>query len=113
METTVNLEVLLEDAKKLFEQGKETDLIRHSLETKGADKETIDTVINQIKSLSYLKRRKRGFMLGLAGSVLLIIGFVLTVVFFHANVSIHFVMYSMTSIGAILLMAGLVEIIGW
>lgn len=113
METINNFETLFEEAKKLIAQGKETDSIRTTLSSTGADQQTIETIIQQVKSLNYLKRRKRGFFLGLAGSILLIVGFVLTVIFYHANISFGFVMYSMTSIGAILLIAGLVEIIGW
>jgi len=113
MTATTQLESLFEEAKKLIEQGKEIESVKKSLALSGADDQTIDTIISQLKSLNFLKRRKRGFILGVTGSMLLLIGFVLTVIFFHAGISIQFVMYTLTSLGAILLVAGLVEIIGW
>ncbi|HMT30373.1 MAG TPA: hypothetical protein PKD91_13955 [Bacteroidia bacterium] len=108
-----NLELLLDEAKKMIDQGREKSQVKQNLISMGASEETIETILNQIKSLNYLKRRKRGFILGICGSILLIVGFALTVIFFHKNMSIDFVMYGMTSVGVILLVAGLVEIIGW
>jgi len=113
MEPTNNIEQYLTQANQLVEEGKEFETIRTHLAASGADELTVDTIISQIKSLSYLKRRKRGFLLGAIGSLMLITGFILTVIFYHSGISIHYVMYSMTSIGVILLIAGLVEVIGW
>lgn len=113
MTATTQLESLFEEAKKLIEQGQATETVKKSLAASGADEQTIETIINQIKSLNFLKRRKRGFIMGVVGSILLVIGFVVTVIFFHAGISTHFVMYTLTSLGALLLVAGLVEIIGW
>ena len=113
MEPTKNIEHFLIQANQLLQEGKEFETIRQHLHASGADELTVDTIIRQIKSLSYLKRRKRGFILGLTGSILLIVGFILTVIFYHSGVSIHYVMYGMTSVGVILLIAGLVEVIGW
>jgi hypothetical protein len=113
MEPTKKIEDYLSQAHQLIEEGNEFDSVRQHLEASGADALTVDTIIRQIKSLSYLKRRKRGVILGLIGSIMLIVGFILTVIFYHSGVSIHYVMYGMTSIGVILLIAGLVEVIGW
>jgi hypothetical protein len=113
MEPAKSIEQYLTQAQQLLEEGKELDSVRHHLAASGADELTVDTIIRQIKSLSYLKRRRRGFLLGLFGSILLVAGFILTVIFYHSGISIHYVMYGMTSIGVILLIAGLVDVIGW
>ena len=113
MEQHTSPEILLEKIKMLMEQGQETDLIRKYLETNGIEPEKIETLIGQIKDQKYLKQRKKGFLLGFIGSLTLFIGFGLTVFFYHSGISIHYVMYSLTSIGAILLIVGLVYIIGW
>ena len=113
MTASTPVESLFEEAKKLIEEGKETESVKKSLSLSGADEQTIETIINQIKSLNFLKRRKRGILLGVTGSFLLLLGFVITVIFFHAGISIHFVMYTLTSLGALLLLAGLIDIFGW
>ncbi|MBL0341614.1 MAG: hypothetical protein IPP71_12135 [Bacteroidetes bacterium] len=113
MEQAANLENLFNEAKALIAQGKETEYVRNILSQSGVDTNVIDTIINQIKSQQFLKRRKRGFMLMAVGSILLFIGFLLTVFFFHSGISIHYVMYGMTSVGVLLLIAGLVEVVGW
>ncbi len=113
MEPATNVEMLLNEAAELIAKGKEPDFVKEKLAAYGLDENAISSILHQIKSKRFLIRRKRGFLLGLIGSLLLFVGFILTVVFFHAGISIHFVMYSMTSIGALLLVLGLVEVLGW
>jgi hypothetical protein len=113
MESAFAMEHLMETASRMLDEGKNPNHIREHLLASGAPPEHIETVVKQVKTRIYLKRRKRGFILGAAGSLLLVIGFILTVVFYHSGVSIHVVMYSMTSLGAILLVAGMVDFIGW
>lgn len=113
MEPTNHIDQYLTQAKQLMLEGKEFESVKAHLTASGADEVTVETIIHQIRTHSYLKRRKRGFFLGLAGATLLLLGFILTVIFYHSGISIHYVMYGMTSLGVILLVAGLVEIIGW
>ncbi len=113
MEATQYFDQYLTQAQQLVLEGKEFDSVKEHLTASGADAVTVETIIHQLRTHTYLKRRKRGFFLGLAGAIMLMLGFLLTVLFYHSGISIHYVMYGMTSIGAILLVAGLVEIIGW
>jgi hypothetical protein len=113
MEPSYQIEAYITQAKELLNQGNDIKKISESLADSGANEIMIETVIRQLKSVIYLKRRKRGFKLGVAGSILLMTGFILTVLFYHSGISIHYVMYGMTSLGVILLMAGLVELVGW
>ena len=100
-------------ASNLFKEGKDADSVRTELAGAGAAEDVIQSIISQLQSQNFLKRRKRGIAMGVTGSVLLLIGFVLTVIFFHSGVSINYVMYGLTSLGVILLMAGMVDVLGW
>jgi hypothetical protein len=113
MTTTQNLEDLMSAAGKMIDEGLETDKIRHRLAGSGADENTIETIIHQLKAQIYLRRRKRGFLFGLAGTILLVVGFLLTVLFYHSGISIHYVMYGMTSVGVILVLVGMIDVLGW
>ena len=113
MESSNKIDTYLLQALQLAEEGKAIDVIRLQLTVSGADESTVETIVGQVKSVSFLKRRKRGVVLGAIGSLLLITGFILTVIFYHSGIPFHFVMYGMTSLGVLLLIAGLVEVIGW
>ena len=106
-------EELVTIASTLQDTGKDADTIRQALSASGADEQTQESIIHQIKTLHYLRRRKRGFMFGAAGSIILIVGFFLTVFLFHQGSSFNLIMYGMTSLGAILLLVGMVDILGW
>lgn len=111
--TTPSFDDLLSSAQELLDAGKDLDSIRNALNASGTDNETLELIIHQIKSRKYLRRRKRGFVIGAIGSGILIIGFFLTVFLFHHGSSFNAVMYGMTSVGVILLLIGMVEIMGW
>ena len=104
---------LLQSAEELLNAGKDNEDIRKALQAAGADQSTLDSIISQIRSLRYLRRRKRGFIIGAIGSGILIVGFFLTVILFHHGSSFNAIMYGMTSIGVIMLLIGMVEIMGW
>lgn len=113
MEYTGNVESFMEVASRMINEGSDTDKVKSNLLSLGADEVMVETIIRQAKALRHLKRRKRGFLIGTIGSILLVVGFFLTVIFYHYGINFNFVMYSMTSVGVILLMIGLIEIIGW
>jgi hypothetical protein len=113
MTISTSIEQVLDEAGKMVNDGIETDKIRSYLSNAGMDKQSIESLIHQLKSQLYLKRRKRGFTFGIIGSIMLVIGFLLTVLFYHSGISIHFVMYGMTSVGVILLLIGMIDILGW
>src|SRR6187397_274933 len=113
MEPKPNIEIYFIKTQQLLDEGLDYESIRKLLAESGADEVTVATIIGQVKSNSFLKRRKRGLILGLTGSVFLVVGFILTVLFYHSGISIDYVMYGMTSLGAILLLAGLIEVLGW
>ena len=113
MDPNSNIEHYFIKAQQLLDEGLDYESVRKFLAKSGADDVTIATIMGQVKSNSFLKRRKRGLVLGLTGSVFLGVGFILTVLFYHSGISINYVMYGMTSLGAILLLAGMIEVLGW
>ncbi|HEX5002035.1 MAG TPA: hypothetical protein VFW78_06035 [Bacteroidia bacterium] len=93
--------------------GNDFSTIRSALLSAGADDSTADTIVGQLKSAHYLRRRKRGFVLTAVGSFMLLTGFLLTVFLFHHNSDFNTVMYGMTSVGVLLLLLGMVLVLGW
>jgi hypothetical protein len=87
--------------------------IEANLKEAGAADEIIVIIIREIKTLHYLKRKKRGFKLVLAGSLLLVFGFIITLILFHSGNSINYAMYGLTIAGIILLLWGMTDIMGW
>jgi hypothetical protein len=65
-----------------------------------------------IRSEFYARKRSRGIKWIAYGSFLLLTSFILTVFLFHKNASIDVVMYGLTSVGIVMLMIGLVDLIG-
>lgn len=113
METVTTLDSVQDELRRMISKGEEAEKMLNFLLNSGIDPQSASEMIIRERSEYLKKRRQRGFVLGIIGSGLLIIGFLLTVIFFHTGVNFHFVMYGLTSLGAILLMAGLVEVIGW
>ncbi|MFM7054393.1 MAG: hypothetical protein ACKOX7_06605 [Bacteroidota bacterium] len=103
----------LELAKNLVANGKEYDHVIEQLKKHGASDEDAMLFTNQARKSYCMRKRKRGFALGLIGIVLLFSGFFLTVFLFHADKSIDITLYGMTSSGAILLLLGMIDVLGW
>ncbi len=106
-------EMHFEQVEKWLAQGQTRDFIHQKLVAAGISEERVSQFVDTILSERLSKRRQRGILLILIGSVLLVLGFLLTVFLFHANASIDVVMYGMTGVGILILMIGLVDIFGW
>lgn len=113
MENAIVTNQVEEELRRMIRSGAETEKLLGFLLNAGMDPQSASELIIHERSLYLKKRRHRGFILGGIGSALLVIGFLLTVIFYHSGINFHFVMYGLTSIGAILLMAGMVDVIGW
>jgi hypothetical protein len=114
MNAVINLSDPLKEAIHHYRaQGLSWNEIREQLKDDGYPQDEVNLMIRAIKSEDYLKRRKRGIILGVTGSILLVIGFILTVIFYHSGISFNLVMYGMTSLGILLLLAGMVDLMGW
>jgi len=99
-------------AKHLFELNKSFEYIREQLVIFGADEPTTNEILGQLKKIHYANKRKRGSLIILTGSILLLIGFIMTISNFYANSSFAFVMYGFTSLGLLVIFIGLYDCFG-
>jgi len=113
MENQLHYEENLKDAISWITQGETRDNIRKRLLDKGLEDCVLCNVMNAVSVFYYAKRRERGVGLLIAGSILLVSGFFLTVFLFHANASIDMAMYGLTGTGILVLLYGLIEVLGW
>lgn len=99
-------------ARQLLERDSDFRYIREKLYERTGDKVLSDEIVDQVRDVYYAKKRKDGMAKLGIGCVLLIIGFVLTVINYHSNESFSLVMYGFTSGGLALLFWGLYDIFG-
>lgn len=99
-------------AKNLAEENKSFEEIEKILLQKTNNEIIVSEIISRLKKIQHAIKSKNGLIkLGIA-SFFLLSGFLITCINFHSNQSFTIVMYSFTSIGLILMLWGLYEIIG-
>jgi hypothetical protein len=96
----------LADTRKSFEE------IENQLKLKTDNEETITEIIKRLKKLRHAIKTKSGLIKLGIGALFLVVGFLITCINFHSNQSFTLVMYGFTSIGLVLMLWGLYEIIG-
>lgn len=94
----------------LKKYGHDDDSIKAKLKDQGADEQTIETLFSQLEKQRQGHRRIKGVNLVFAGGIILIIGFLLTYLFYDSGETMHYVMYSFTTLGIVILGWGLVMI---
>jgi hypothetical protein len=99
-------------AKNMAEHNPDFAYIRESVFEKCNDRELAKEIVDQVRLVYYAKKRKSGLSKLGIGCILLILGFVLTVINYHSNESFSLVMYGFTSLGLLLLFWGLYDIFG-
>lgn len=106
MEKEMLMTEFSDEATRMMASGaKEKDIETRLLE-KGLDLERIRALLKNIKETRIRNDRSRGFLLIGIGAIMLVTSFFLTVMHFHADNSIDFVMYGLTVPGIILVMIG-------
>lgn len=98
-------------ALQLHKEGYPVKSIHNMLQKEGLKEDVLIEAMCRIKLLVYKKRKSRGVQLMVGGGVLLITGFVMTVLMFHQNVNFDMIMYGFTSIGTLLLGYGAYEVL--
>ncbi|TND00367.1 MAG: hypothetical protein FD123_4386 [Bacteroidetes bacterium] len=98
---------------ELLSRGHSTQELRDFLSGKGLDDDVSERLIKQAKTIRMIKSRKTGMVLLAIGSIFLLGGFIVTAVLFHSGTSVNYAMYTLTTIGILLLMIGLVKVMGW
>lgn len=99
-------------ARQLVERDTDFKHIREMLYERTGDRKLSDEIVDQVRDVYYAKKRKEGLAKLGIGCVLLVIGFVLTVINYHSNESFSLVMYGFTSGGLCLLFWGLYDMFG-
>lgn len=110
MEQRLTFDEHLNNAKMMLEQGHANDFIESQLNKGGADSITMSEVLMQIKHLRNAKRTQTGGKLILSGVALMGLGFIVSFFLLDSGTLLAFALYGLTSIGVILLVAGLVMI---
>ncbi|MFN3341756.1 MAG: hypothetical protein ACK40M_03610 [Flavobacteriales bacterium] len=100
------------EAKFLSDSGYDSKAILARLHEKGIDEIQAQETLNKLKKEHLEKRRKRGVIFIAIGGICLFSGFLLSAILFHSNSSPAIPLYGMTSIGIILLLAGMADCLG-
>lgn len=98
-------------ALKLHNEGYSVKTIHHMLMKEGLKEDLLVEAMCRIKLLVYKKRKSRGVNMMVAGGILLLIGFAMTVMMFHQNANFDMVMYGFTILGTLLMGYGAYEVL--
>ena len=99
-------------ARNLADHGTPFSDIEEELRKKTENDILIAVTITKVKKAYYEAQRKKGLTKLAIGSILLVIGFVITCTNFYSNTSFTVVMYSFTSVGLLVMFWGVYEIFG-
>ena len=110
MQNETSINELISRIKDMHHQGYDKDSIPGRLIEMGFDKETVDVCFQQYIKMKDKQHRQAGLMLILTGALTLVFSCVLTIVLHYNNQSLEFVMYGVTSVGLIIVFAGLMKI---
>jgi len=88
------------------------DLLEKHLLQKTDNIVLITVAITEAKKDHYARMRKEGIPKIALGSVLIVVGFLITCLNFHANKSFDFAMYGLTSAGIGIVFWGLYKMVG-
>lgn len=100
----------IEQAISLYNSLYDYEKVNEELVKLGADASLADNLVIELKKIHRAKRRHRGIVLAGIGSFILIFGFILSIILFHAGMSIDIALFGPTSVGAIILIWGMAEI---
>jgi hypothetical protein len=103
---------LYHHATERYRAGLTYEKIQTELLGKCADEPMVFAVMKKVKSDNFARARKEGRVLLAAGFLFILAGFVITCFNFHANQSVAFAMYGLTTIGLAVVFYGLYKIIG-
>lgn len=106
--TTAPHSTVLSKAGSWFAQGLDSKQIEAELAKEGIEERHIPEMMKEIKKLRNAKRTTRGLVLILAGAATCLASCIITLLSSYSNM--HMALYGLTSIGIILVFAGLAYI---
>jgi len=86
------------------------DEIVSELLQKGHDEEFIKSLLHETIKQRYAKMRSQGLVCILAGAIICLLSFALTITSSYTHLSFPFVLYGLTSLGILVIFAGLVKL---
>lgn len=110
---TIQPNDLLFFADSLRKRGHNFEEIKLQLRDKGTPDNIVTETIEKLKALRMDRKRRTGFVCCGIGVFLLVAGCMITFVLFNYGGDIRMVMYSLTSLGVLFTMKGLVDLMGW
>jgi len=113
MSSTINSNLLLQQAEQLKKDGYSIEKIIDKLQSNGTSLDAIQEIKTTLLQQQIQKKRFTGFIWVGAGIFLLSFGFVLTLLLFDAGVNFDMAMYGLTILGIICTLKGIVNIMGW
>ncbi len=103
---------LVELANESYACHYDFEKITEILLQKHNDEAMVYAVVKKVKSDHYAQHRKEGLVILGIGFAIILIGFLITCINFHADKSFTMAMYGLTTIGLIVVFWGLYKIVG-
>ena len=98
-------------ALNYFDQGYISHKIYEMLKKEGVDEHLLAEAMCNLKLAIYKRRKNKGVSIGAIGGVMLLLGFVVSVLMFRNGYNYEVFMYGFTSVGTILLCWGGYEVL--
>ncbi|HXC03549.1 MAG TPA: hypothetical protein VNZ86_02285 [Bacteroidia bacterium] len=112
MSNTESFESLLSEARRMYAHGHDNRYIELQFADRGVDDAVIDKVIAEVTRLRKEVRRYIGVKYIFYGASLLATGIIASVLSFHSESPVRFVLWGMAVSGVLVLIKGLADLIG-
>jgi hypothetical protein len=109
---TENYETLLDEARKLFAQGRDNRYIELQFAERGVADAVIDRIIQEMNTLRRSDKRQAGFKKMIYGASFLAAGILFSLISMHSESPVRFVLWGLAMGGALVMIKGLAEVMG-
>lgn len=96
---------------KLHREGYPVDAIQSILKKEGLDDVLLTETLCKLKLLIYKKRKGRAGIIMVVGGIIMLFGFIMTVMLFHNDHNFDFFLYGFTIVGLLVLSYGVYEML--
>ena len=96
---------------KLQREGYPIDAIQSILKKEGLNEVMLTEALCKLKLLIYKKRKGRAGIIIVVGGIIMLFGFIMTVILFHNDHNFDFFLYGFTIVGLLVLSYGVYEML--
>ncbi len=96
---------------KLHREGYPVETIQRILKKEGLEEILLTETLCKLKLLIYKKRKSRAGLIMVAGGIIMLFGFIMTVMLFHNDHNFDFFLYGFTIVGLLVLSYGVYEML--